>query len=223
LPFFFCLVKRRHAGDKRTAASDVKKVSTEDENVSVKWMFLIWGVSAMLTGGCHAIQGGKAEPVEVIVERDKPFPTEMAGRWRADEDGWEFVFAPGGRIASARISFGRVSVIPGQTTTVPAKGGGEGVFTPGRWTVHYAPASAQLTLKIVMAHVRVAMGDAIIEGSSTDVFTGPIDPVEGVWQTQWTTFTHYTAHAPGKQPVDLSTDSTNGETKPLTFRKVTDK
>lgn len=191
--------------------------------MNVKWMFLIWGASAMLAGGCHAIQGGTAEPVDVIVEGNKPFPADTAGRWRADEDGWEFVFAPDGRIVSARISFGRVAIVPGQTTTVPTKGGGEGVFTPGRWTVHDAPDSAQLTLKIVMAHVRVAMGDAVIEGSSTDVFAGPIDSVEGVWQTQWTTFTRYTARAPGKSPVDLSTDSANGETKPLTFRKVADR
>ena len=74
-----------------------------------------------------------------------------------------------------------------------------------------------------MDRVRVEMGGNIIEGSSADVFAGLISPSEGTWQTQWTTFTRYTGHAPGKATFDLSTDPTYGETKPLTFRRVADK
>ena len=193
---------------------------TRNGIVSVKWMFLICGVSALWAGGCNRPMGHRAGPVDVIVEGNKAFPSELAGRWKADTDGWEFVFAPNGQIVSAVISLGRVRVIPGQTTTVPTKSGGEGVFTPGRWTVHYAPGSGQLTVRIVMDHVRVEMGGNTIEGSSTDVFDGPIDPTASTWQMQWTTFTRYTGHAPGKPPFDLSTDPTYGETKPLTFRRV---
>jgi len=185
-------------------------------------MVLIGAVSALLAGGCHGPLENRAGPVEVIVEGNNSFPSDMAGRWKADEDGWELVFASDGRIVSAVIGLGRVPIIPGRTATVPTKGGGEGIFTPGPWTVHYAAGSGQLTVKIVMDHVRVEMGGNIIEGSSTDVFAGPIDPAKGTWQTQWTAFTRYTGRAPGKPPFDLSTDPTYGETKPLTFRKAAD-
>jgi len=188
--------------------------------VNVKWMFLICGVLSFLAGGCHRPLANQAGPVGVIVEGNKAFPGELAGQWKADTDGWELVFAADGRIVSAVISLGRVRVIPGQTTTVPTKSGGEGIFTPGQWTVHYLPSSGQLTVRIVMDHVRVEVGEGIMEGSSMDVFAGPVDPRADTWQTQWTTFTRYTVRAPGKPPFDLSTNPTYGETKPLLFRKV---
>jgi hypothetical protein len=185
-------------------------------------MFLICGVSALLAGGCNKSLDRRAGPVDVVVEGNTSFPSDLAGRWKADTDGWELVVAPDGRIVSAVISLGRVRVIPGQTTTLPTKGGGEGLFAPGQWTVHYAPPSNQLTVRIVMDRVRVEMAGNTIEGSSTDVFAGPINRAAGTWQAQWTTFTRYTGHAPGKPPFDLSTDPTYGETKPLAFRKVAD-
>jgi len=185
-------------------------------------MFLICVVSMPLSGGCHRPLDRPASAVDVIVEGNKAFPIAMAGRWRADEDGWEFVFAPDGRILSAVISLGRVRVVPGQTTTVPTRTGGQGVFTPGPWVVDYAPDSGQLTVKIAMDQVRVEMAGNVVEGSSTDVFAGPVDRAQGTWKTLWTTFTKYTGHTPEKPSFDLSTDPTYGETKPLTFRKVAD-
>lgn len=183
-------------------------------------MFLTCGASTLLACGCHRALDNQGRSVDVTVEGSKGLPAALAGRWKADTDGWELAFAPDGGIESAMISLGRVRVIPGQTTTMPARGGGQGVFTPGRWTVHYAPSSGQLAVRLVMDHVRVEMAGNVIEGSSTDVFAGPVDLAAGTWQTQWTTFTRYTGRAPGKLPFDLSTDPTYGETKPLTFRKV---
>jgi hypothetical protein len=190
--------------------------------VSVKCIFLICAVLALVAGGCHKPLDRQAAGVDVVVEGNKTFPGDIAGRWKADEDGWEFVFSPDGRILSAAISLGRVRVIPGQITTVPTRSGDQAVFTPGPWTVDYAPDSNQLTVKIAMSHVRVEMAGNTIEGSSTDIFAGGIHPAEGTWRTLWTTFTKYTGHTPDKPSFDLSTDPTYGETKPLTFRKVAD-
>lgn len=192
----------------------------EDGNVKLRWIWAICGASMLLAGGCHKAMDGPAAAVNVVVEGGKAFPAELAGRWRADEDGWELVFAPDGRIASAVISLGRVRVVPGRTTTVPTKTGGQGVFTPGPWMVDYSPDSGQFTVKIAMEHVRVEMAGNVIEGSSADVFAGPVDRTRGTWQTLWTTFTKYTGRTPEKPSFDLSTDPTYGETKPLTFRKV---
>jgi len=193
---------------------------SKDEIVNRKWMFVICGASVLLSGGCHRPLDKQATTVDVLVEGDKTFPLAMAGRWQADEDGWEFVFAPDGRILSAVIGLGRVRVVRGQTTTVQTTTGGQGVFTPGPWVVHYSPGSGQLTVKIAMDHVRVEMAGNVIEGSITDVFAGSLDLARSTWKTLWTTFTRYTGRTPEKPSFDLSTDPTYGETKPLIFHKA---
>ena len=185
-------------------------------------MFLICSASMAIAGGCHKAVDRQAARVDVVVDGNKTLAGGIAGRWKADEDGWEFDLAPDGRILSAVIGLGRVRVVPGQTTTVPTRTGGQGTFTPGQWIVDYAPDSGQLTVKIAMDHVRVEMAGTTIEGSSTDVFAGPIDAAQGTWRTLWTTFTKYTGHTPEKSSFDLSTDPTYGETKPLIFRRVAD-
>jgi len=185
------------------------------------WAFaaIAW-VTILAAGGCGRPFGRHAGPISVLVEGGGRFPAALAGRWRSDQHGWEFVFEPDGRISSAVISLGRVSVTPGRTTTVPTQSGGQAVFTPGPWTVHYDPGARMLTVKIAMEHVRVPMAANVLEGSSTDVFAGPVLASGDTWQVEWTTFTHYTARADGSTPVDLSTDSTYGEARPLVFTKT---
>jgi hypothetical protein len=185
-------------------------------------MLVVHSVLAMLVVGCSSSLDNQAGGVSVIVEENQVFPGDAAGRWKADEQGWEFVLAPDGRILSAVIGLGRVRVAPGRVTTVPTKSGGEGVFAPGPWTVHYVPSTKQLTIRITMDRVCVEMAGNSVEGTSTDVFAGPIDPARGVWQAQWTTFTRYTVRTPEKPSIDLSTDPTYGETRPLTFRRTAD-
>jgi hypothetical protein len=180
-------------------------------------MLAMLALTAGAVGGCnrHLNDG-----VKVVVEGQQEFPASLAGRWKADRQGWEFVFEPDGRISSAVIAFGRVSVVPGRTTTTPTRTGAQATFTPGPWTVYYEPATQELTLRIVMDHVRVPMGENVVEGSSTDVLSGPISSETGVWQVQWTTYTRYTAKAGEGPAADLSTDSTYGETQPLTFTRI---
>ena len=189
--------------------------------MGLRWMFVTFCL-AVLVAGCHRPLKDSARAVDVIVEGDTTFPEDIAGRWQADQHGWEFVFAPDGQLLSAVISLGRVRVVPGQTTTVPTKSAGQAVFTPGRWTVHYLPDANELTVKIAMDHVRVEMAGDILEGTSTDVFSGPIRPSDGVWQVQWTSFTRYTARTSANISLDLSTQSEDGETLALTFTKAPD-
>jgi hypothetical protein len=184
---------------------------------------MLGGLAALLALGCHSSLNRSRDTVDVVIEGGGGLPDGIAGRWQSDQGGWEFVFAPDGRIVSTVTSLGRVRVVAGRVATVPTRSGDQGVFAPGRWTVHYATHTMQLTLRIVMDHVRVQMGDNMLEGSSTDVFTGPIDPAAGVWQAEWTTFTRYMAYTAGRPPADLSTDPTYGETSPLTFRRTTDR
>jgi hypothetical protein len=184
---------------------------------------MLGGLTTLLVLGCRSIPDRPGAGVEVVVEGGAAVPEALAGRWQSDRNGWEFVLAPDGRITSVVISLGRVRVVPGRTTTVPTRTGDEAVFTPGPWTVYYAPDTKQLTLRIAMDHVHVQMGADTLEGSSTDIFAGPLDTAAGVWQAEWTTFTRYTAHTPDNPSADLSTDSTYGESTPLAFRKTADR
>ncbi len=186
-----------------------------------KWV-LILSLWAILLGGCSRPLHRQADDVQVIVEGGGKFPSSLAGRWNSQQQGWEFEFEPDGRISSAVISFGLARIIPGKTTTIPTRSGDQAVFTPGLWTVLYAPSTRELTVKISMDHVRVEMAGNIVEGASTDTFVGPITSTGRTWQAQWTTFTHYVAHTPDNTSVNLSTDPTYGETKPLIFDKAAD-
>ncbi len=182
---------------------------------------LVFCLSAIgLLVGCQSPGTGVRDNVQVITEGGEAFPASLAGRWEANLHGWEITFERDGRIASAVLSLGRVRVIPGRKTTVPTRGGGRGIFVPGPWTVHYVPATNQLTVKIVLDHVRVEMAGHVLEGRSVDTFSGTISAAEGVWQTQWTTFTQYKIHTEQEGDVELSTDPTYGETQALTFQKV---
>lgn len=172
----------------------------------------------LLTGCQTATETTRGE--NVVIEGTGTFPASAAGRWRADRDGWEFVFDAEGHIVSAVLGLGRVEVTPGHAVTVPTRSGGESVFEPGPWIVHYVPQSRQLTVNIVLDRVRIDMAGTILEGRSTDVFSGALQPDANVWQVQWTAFSHYTVQAPGQAAQELSTDETYGETKALTFQKV---
>jgi len=187
------------------------------------WAFLTAAfVTATIVGGCTSPQSKPANPVVVATEDKSPFPAALAGRWKSDRHGWEFVIEPDGRIASAVISFGRVRVLPGQTATVATRTGEQAVFTPGPWTVHYDPANRMLTIKITMDHVRVPAAPNLIEGSSTDILCGVVSLSMDTWQAQWTMFTAYTARTADGKSTDLSTDKTEGETQSLVFTKDAD-
>jgi len=174
----------------------------------------------VLAGGCSRPEQARPDTAHVTVEGGGALPAALAGRWISRQDGWELDIEPDSRIASAVISLGRVRVVPGRTTTAPTRGETQAVFTPGPWMAYYVPGTRELTVKIVMDHVRIEMAGSILEGSSTDVFTGPVAPTNDTWQTQWTTFTRYTARTPDNVSHNLSSDPLNGEIRPLVFDRV---
>ncbi len=184
----------------------------------MKQLVVLAGFAVLLSAlaGCQNANRG----VEVIIEGDGEFPEFLVGGWKADKDGWEFVFEPDGAISSAVISLGRVRMKPGQVTPVPTKLGGKGVFEPGKWMVHYAPADRELTVKISLKNFYMELGEAVLEGKSTDVFTGPISQDGKVWQADWTSFPDYTAHTAEYPNFNLSDGTDSGITKSLVFEKV---
>lgn len=177
-------------------------------------------VVAVLPMGCQTPSTRPPDGQSVVVEGGGKFPAALAGTWKADRDGWEFVIERDGRISSAVISLGRVRVTPGKSETLPTQGGGEGLFEPGPWAVYCNPKTSEVIVKIVMRHVRVGMAEAILEGTSTDTFSGPMSPADNVWQVQWTNFSTYQLQMPDGSASELSTDETYGETNSLTFERL---
>ncbi len=177
-------------------------------------------IAAMLPAGCHSPSTQRRSDLNVTVEGGGRFPSELAGTWKADRDGWEMVIEPDGRLSSVVISLGRVRIRPGETETLATHGDGEGFFEPGTWTVHYDPQTTDLTVKIVMRHVRIGMAEAVLEGAGTDVFTGPISGADGIWQAQWTNFGRYLLSMPDGSVSELAADETHGETNALTFERT---
>ena len=177
-------------------------------------------LASLCLSSCAPSERILGKNMQVVVEGGGQFPAALAGRWQADQDGWQLVIDSNGRISSAVISFGRVEVTPGQITTAPALSGGKATFVPGQWVVNYAPDTRVLTIKIAMDHLHVETGENVIDGRSTDIFIGRVDAGEGLWPVQWTTFSHYTARTTAKPSTEISTDPDKGETKPLIFRKV---
>jgi len=171
-------------------------------------------------GGCARPDSKSVGPVTAVTDDGSLFPAALAGRWVSDQQGWEFVFEPDGRIASAVIGFGHVRIVPGQTTTATTRANEQAVFTPGQWVVHYDAAARMLTVKIAMDRVQVPMGANTLEGASTDAFTGVVSPSMDTWQAQWSAFTDYKARTRDGKTVDLGTDDTHGQTQQLVFTKT---
>ena len=129
---------------------------------------LLCYLSVCLLGGCQGHMPIKPA-VEVTIDGDGTFPDYLVGRWKADRGGWEFVFEPDGTISSAVVSIGRVTLKPGQTTTVPMQLGGKGVFEPGRWAVQYSHARRALIVEIVIDRFHVELGDSVLRGRTQDL------------------------------------------------------
>ena len=143
-------------------------------------VLLVCGLSIFQLVGCQSPARNKSG-IEVIIEGNGEFPEFLAGVWRADKDGWEFVFEPDGTISSAVITMGRVRMKPGEVTTVPMKMGGKGVFEPGEWMVYYTPVGRELMVKITLKNLYVELCKDTLEGKSTDIFAGPVSQNGKVW------------------------------------------
>ena len=189
----------------------------------MKQLLVLVGCAVLLSviGGCQST-AGNTSGVDVIIEGGGEFPEFIVGKWKADKDGWEFVFEPDGTISSAVISLGRVRMKPGEATTVPMKMGGKGIFEPGEWMVHYAPAGRELMVRITLKNLYVEMGENVLEGKSTDIFAGPVLQDDKVWPVEWTNFPDYVAHTAEHPDFRMSEDPDYGLSKTLIFEKVTE-
>lgn len=180
---------------------------------------LLFCLLMSLLGGCKS-QPPKESAIEVVIDGDGEFPDFLVGRWKADRGGWEFVFEPDGTISSAVVSIGRVTMRPGQTTTVPMKLGGKGLFEPGRWTVQYSQAQRELIVEIVIDRFYIEMGDNVLRGNTRDFFVGSVSGDGQLWPVERISFPEYIADTKKNPNRKLPLDPNEHARERLLFQKV---
>jgi hypothetical protein len=183
----------------------------------MKRLIVLFGCVFLLFGGCQE-PGRKKNAVEVIIKDGGEFPQFLVGKWKADNYAWEFVFEPDGTISSMVLNMGEVEMIPGQTATIPTRGGGKGIFKPGPWTVQYSSKSRELAVEIVIDYIHFEMGPHLLEGKRTDVFIGEVSEDGKTWRADWFNFPDYMAYA--TETKRLTADPEESFINTITFEKL---
>jgi hypothetical protein len=180
---------------------------------------LVCSVFICLLCGCRNPVGNE-KAVDVIIEGGDSFPDFLAGTWKADNGGWEFVFEPDGTISSAIVSLGRVRIKPGEVTTVPMLLGGKGVFKPGPWTVQYSYEQRQLIVDIKIESFRVELGESVVKGRTQDVFVGSISGDGRLWWAERFTYPEYIADTKKFPNHKLTVERSDTPREGLLFQKI---
>lgn len=182
-----------------------------------KKSILICVVSLLLTG-CSG-PAANPQPVRINIEGGGEFPSYLAGTWRAEEQKLEMVVKPDGTIASATVGMGRMKLEPGKTKKVPLIYKGKGVYSPGEWFATYNPVTRYLIVQLSLKHFAAKIGDNLVEGQTSDTFTGTITPDGKSWLVDWTTYANCKAHAESQKEFVLEGDP-DGETTTAVFIKT---
>jgi hypothetical protein len=187
--------------------------------MAMKYLFIVAGCCAALLAinGCQNSSAAE-QGVRVFIEGDGEFPEFLVGRWKSNAHGWQFLFDEDGSISWSVISMGRMEIDPGKSKITKLREGGKGIYEPGLWSVEYSPESRELTVKVVMEHIRLEMGDHILEGKMTDVLIGEVDEESKTWRADWFSYPDYIAYVPEPKPITLRPDENLVGT--LTFEKV---
>lgn len=182
-------------------------------------ILLLCGMGVCIFVGCPE-QVVEGPAIEVIVDGGDNIPDKLAGVWKADRGGWEFIIEPDGKISSAVVSLGRVRLEPGQKTVIPMKMGGNGTFEAGRWTVHYSYESRELTVEVTIANFRIELGKSVLKGSRMDLFTGTVSSDGRSWWANRYSFPEYTAETRKYRNFDFEVDPDETPPEELLFEKV---
>jgi len=184
----------------------------------MKRLVALVGCVVLLFSGCQGLSRDKKKAVEVIIEGGGEFPQFLAGAWKADKHGWEFVFERDGTISSAVIDNGMIRVTPSErVATRPLRGGGKGVYELGQWAVQYSPDNRELAVEVVVEHYNLDMVSFGLEGHSTDWFVGPVSEDSQMWEAEWFTYRKTTAWGP--ETLEFPFDPNDNPVDTLVFRK----
>ena len=116
------------------------------------------------------------------------------------------IFEPNGVISSSVINLAKAKIVPGRVTRNPARAGGEGVYKPGQWFVHYSPETRELSVEVVIDFFHQDIGAAAIEGNSTDILSGTVSKDGELWLADWFTLARYVAYVPEPNEFENMTE-----------------
>ena len=157
---------------------------------------------------------------EVIIEGGDSFPPYLVGTWVDERQRWQFTFQPDGQISNIVHSMGRVSLEPGKVKKIPMRFGGTSIYEPGQWVVIYNNDNKYLTVQIVLEYMYAEIGDGIVEGSSVDIFSGPVEDKEPIWLVDWISYPEYTAHTEKYPNFSLRDKNDPPKQQSLVFKKT---
>ena len=161
---------------------------------------------------------GEKSGVNVIIEGGGEFPEFLAGRWKADKGGWEFVFERDGSISSAVIKDGTIEGKPGKgVTKTTFKQVGTVEYELGVWTVQYTPYNRELVVEVVVDYFKLDVGITTLEGKSRDSFIGPVSEEDGIWEAEWFSFPEHFVLL--QKPQKIPFDPNNNPIDTLVFKK----
>ncbi len=193
----------------------------------MKRLIVLFGCVFLLFGSCQE-PGRNKSGAGVIIKGGGEFPQFLAGRWKGDKHGWEFVFEPDGTISSVVISLGGVESRPNQTTRVQGRKGEPGIFEAGDFEVYYDSEYRELSVNIKIKRVYIDMG-SIVEGTCEYFIIGDISEDEKIWQSDVFTLLDLVVLAPDpnrttgepelKEIGDLRSDFSEGAERVI-FTKV---
>ncbi|MFA5422465.1 MAG: hypothetical protein WC374_01235 [Phycisphaerae bacterium] len=166
------------------------------------------------------IEFSSYEETKVVIKGGNAFPSYLAGTWIDQNRQWQFTFQPDGKISDIVHSMGHVKLEPGKTTTFPMRIDGTNIYKPGQWIVVYDTVNQELTVQIALDYMYAEVGGGIIEGSSLDIFSGPVSDDGKVWQVNWVGYPQYTAHTEKHPNFSLGGDEVPHRQKSLIFKKV---
>ena len=166
--------------------------------------------------GCQKTETG----VIVDVQGGGRFPSALAGTWKAEGHGWEFVFEPDGTISSAVIDEGMIRVTPAKKVhTVELKNNGMGTYKLGQWTVNYSPEQWELAVEVVVDDFFLDMKTFGLKGQMNDWFVGTVSQDFRTWRAEWFSFPTYVTLLPGEKESALPEDPNTNAIDTLVFRK----
>jgi len=181
-------------------------------------LLLVCIFSFLLLNGCLNTAANKN--VEVKVDGNGQFPASLAGRWETENGGWQIVLEPDGKISSAVVSLGRVTLVPGKVTTIPMEMGGKGFFKPGLWTVQYSRQQRELIIEIAIDSFRIELGENIVKGKTRDFFIGNVSKDGTLWWAQRFSYPEYTVDTDKFRNYLLPVDPNENPKESLLFQKA---
>ena len=119
--------------------------------------------------------------------------SDIAGTWRGSVNGWEIIIGSDQKIKSVVIPLGKIRMVPGRATTVPAKKDGYGIFEPGVWKLDYNPESRFLNAEIEIGSFYMDIGTDSIEGTITYYLKGTVSEDGKKWTADCCTTNRFIA------------------------------